>query len=193
MPVQTTYPGVYVQEVPSGVRTIVGVSTSIALFMGRATRGPINQPIQCLSYTDFVRAFSVDTSLSEMPYYVKLFFMNGGTNCFVVRIANGASAANVRLRPESGGGDEVLELIAKQHGLLGETIRANVTYTGASPEYTFNLELFRWETNNAGIQIAVDSELHANLSMNPNSPRYAPDILSQSSSLVDATIGTCRI
>ena len=29
MAVQVTYPGVYVQEVQSGVRTIVGVSTSI--------------------------------------------------------------------------------------------------------------------------------------------------------------------
>jgi Bacteriophage tail sheath protein len=31
MPVQVTYPGVYVQEVSSGVRTLTGVSTSIAV------------------------------------------------------------------------------------------------------------------------------------------------------------------
>ncbi len=39
MPVQTTYPGVYVQEVPSGVRTITGVSTSITAFIGPTKRG----------------------------------------------------------------------------------------------------------------------------------------------------------
>ena len=41
--VQVSYPGVYVQERSSGVRTITGVSTSIAAFFGRTTKGPINQ------------------------------------------------------------------------------------------------------------------------------------------------------
>jgi phage tail sheath protein FI len=45
MPVLTTYPGVYVEEIPSGVRTITGVATSIAAFIGRARRGPTNQAI----------------------------------------------------------------------------------------------------------------------------------------------------
>ena len=34
MPVSPTYPGVYIEEVPSGVRTIVGVSTSVTAFVG---------------------------------------------------------------------------------------------------------------------------------------------------------------
>ena len=47
MPVNPTYPGVYVQEIPSGVRTIAGVSTSIALFIGMTKKGPLNKPIRC--------------------------------------------------------------------------------------------------------------------------------------------------
>ena len=43
MPVALTYPGVYIEEVPSGVRTITGVATSIALFIGWAPRGPIDR------------------------------------------------------------------------------------------------------------------------------------------------------
>ena len=35
MPVRPTFPGVYIEEVPSGVRTIVGVATSIAAFIDR--------------------------------------------------------------------------------------------------------------------------------------------------------------
>ena len=57
MPVSPTYPGVYVQEVPSGVRTIAGVSTSVAVFIGRATQGPLDTPVLILNYTDFERAF----------------------------------------------------------------------------------------------------------------------------------------
>ncbi|MEM1319240.1 MAG: phage tail sheath C-terminal domain-containing protein [Bacteroidota bacterium] len=188
MPIQPTYPGVYVQEVPSGVRTIVGVSTSVALFVGRAAQGPINQPIQCLSYTDFVRVFSADTSFSDMPHQVKLFFMNGGTNCYIMRIANGASRASVVLE-DNIAGLSFLELTAKQHGKLGETIRANVTYNGQQPEQTFNVEIFRVETNAAGQVTIVDQDPpFQNLSMNSNSSNYAPDIISQNSQLVNAAI-----
>jgi len=36
MPVQLSYPGVYIEELPSGVRTITGVATSVAAFAGSA-------------------------------------------------------------------------------------------------------------------------------------------------------------
>lgn len=68
-----SYPGVYVQEVPSGVRTIVGVGTSIGMFIGTAKQGPINRPIRCISYQDYVRAFGEDTTGGELVRHVKLF------------------------------------------------------------------------------------------------------------------------
>ena len=46
MPVALTYPGVYIEEVPSGVRTITGVATSIALFIGWAPRGPTDRAVR---------------------------------------------------------------------------------------------------------------------------------------------------
>ncbi len=186
MPITPTYPGVYVQEVPSGVRTIAGVSTSVALFVGRAARGPINQAVQCFSYTDFERAFSSDTSIGHMPYYVRLFFQNGGTECWVIRIANGATSAQVTLQAEDG--TEVLVLTAKEAGLSGESIRAAVTYSGQQPEATFNLELFRQVVDPAGNVSSADAEVLRNLSMDPDSPVFAPDIISQNSRLVNAAL-----
>ena len=44
MPVTPSYPGVYIEEIPSGVRTITGVATSVTGFIGRALRGPVDQP-----------------------------------------------------------------------------------------------------------------------------------------------------
>ena len=44
--VQVSYPGVYVVEVPSGVHTITGVSTSIAAFLGRTSKGPMNKAVR---------------------------------------------------------------------------------------------------------------------------------------------------
>jgi len=52
MPITPTYPGVYIEEIPSGVRTITGVATSITAFIGRAWRGPVNDPITINSYGD---------------------------------------------------------------------------------------------------------------------------------------------
>ena len=101
MPVSPTYPGVYVQEVPSGVRTIVGVSTSIAMFLGTSKKGPIDRPIQCLNYASFRNRFGEDPTAGRLAQYAKLFFLNGGTNCYVMRIANGATAATVTLQNEA--------------------------------------------------------------------------------------------
>ena len=190
MPVTPTYPGVYIEEIPSGVRTIAGVSTSVALFIGRAKQGPMKKPTLCLNFTDFARPFGTDTGQGDLTHSVRLFFENGGTRCYIMRIAHGATAAEVTLRSEPGVGTptgvDVLKLIAKNAGLVGETIRAAVTYNGQQPEVTFNLELFRWETV-GGQLVKQDRELWSNLSMDPLAPRYAPTYLTQNSALVDAS------
>ncbi len=61
MPVQVSFPGVYVQEVASGARTITGVSTSIAAFVGMAKQGPKNVPVQVSASIDYTRVFSSDS------------------------------------------------------------------------------------------------------------------------------------
>ena len=57
MPVTPTYPGVYLEEISSGVRTITGVATSITAFIGRAQRGPTNEAVTINSLGDFERIF----------------------------------------------------------------------------------------------------------------------------------------
>ena len=57
MPVTVTYPGVYIEEVPSGVRTITGVATSITAFIGRALRGPTDRPRLVQSFAEFQRVY----------------------------------------------------------------------------------------------------------------------------------------
>lgn len=190
MPITPTYPGVYVEEVPSGVRTITAVGTSTALFIGRTKQGPLNKAVRCNDPSTFARTFSEDTSLGDLARQVRLFFDNGGTDAWVMRIARNATAATVALKSEATGNPEVLRLTAKNAGLTGETIRVAVTYNGPRPEALFNLELFRWEKNARGDLERRDPELWPNLTMNPLSPRYAPDFISQNSGLVDATAVT---
>jgi len=86
MPVQPTYPGVYIEEVPSGVRAITGVATSIAAFLGRAKRGQVNHPITITSYGDFERIFGGLHPDYPMSYSVRDFFANGGSQAVIVRL-----------------------------------------------------------------------------------------------------------
>ena len=53
MPAALTYPGVYVEELPSGVHTITGVATSIAAFIGWAPKGPIDHAVLVESWSEF--------------------------------------------------------------------------------------------------------------------------------------------
>ena len=86
MPLALTYPGVYVEEIPSGVRTIMGVATSITAFVGRALRGPVNEPVTINSFGDYERIFGGLWTESTMSYAVRDFYMNGGSQAIIVRL-----------------------------------------------------------------------------------------------------------
>lgn len=81
-----SYPGVYIQEVPTGSHTIVGVATSITAFIGRTLRGPVNTPIITTSYADFEQTFGGSWSQSYLPDAVRDFYMNGGAQAVIVRL-----------------------------------------------------------------------------------------------------------
>jgi len=175
--VQVSYPGVYIQEKPSGVRAIVGVATSIAAFFGRASMGPINKAVRLLSPADYVRRFGDPHPKSNLADSVRLFFLNGGTECYVIRLARNATPAAVTLQNLNG--DNVLVATAKAEGIWGNTVRLAVVYDTANPDETFNLTVIHEEGGTA-----VATESHTALSMNPNAPRFAPNFVTQSSGLI---------
>ena len=86
MPQTLTFPGVYIEEVPSGVRPITGVATSITAFVGRALRGPVDEAIVITSYADFERIFGGLWLESNLGYAVQDFYRNGGSMAIIVRV-----------------------------------------------------------------------------------------------------------
>ena len=101
MPVTVSYPGVYIEEIPSGVRTITGVATSIAAFIDNFPQGPMNQASEVLSFADFERQFGGLAPNSEASYGIHQFFQNGGNQAYVIRTTSatagkGAVAAAYR-------------------------------------------------------------------------------------------------
>src|SRR5215212_321300 len=86
MPITPSYPGVYIEEIPSGVRTITGVATSITAFVGRAKRGPVNEPVTVNSFGEFERVFGGLWRDSPLSYAVRDFYLNGGSQALIVRL-----------------------------------------------------------------------------------------------------------
>src|SRR4051812_36143696 len=86
MPLQLSYPGVYVEEVSSGVRTISGVATSIGLFIGWAARGPTDKAKRIFSFSDYERTYGGLDLRTPLGYSVKQFFDNGGSDAHVIRL-----------------------------------------------------------------------------------------------------------
>src|SRR5258707_7008876 len=80
-----TYPGVYIEELSSGVHSITGVATSIAAFIGWAPQGPTDQATLIESWADYQALFGGLDARSKLGYSVNQFFANGGTQSYILR------------------------------------------------------------------------------------------------------------
>ena len=94
MPVTPTYPGVYIEEIASGVRTITGVATSITAFIGRARRGPVNKATTINNFGDFERIFGGLWLDNALGYAVRDFYLNGGSQALIVRLFHGSGSSD---------------------------------------------------------------------------------------------------
>jgi hypothetical protein len=124
MPVQPTYPGVYIEEIPSGVRTISGVATSIAAFIGRAEMGPVNEPVTINSFGDFERVFGGLWAESTLGYAVRDFYLNGGGQAIIVRLFRPAPTEMAVTLAAFSFGTSGLTLEAASPGLWANDITA---------------------------------------------------------------------
>jgi len=86
MPAALSYPGVYIDEIPSGVRTITGVPTAICAFIGRTLTGPVDTPVILNSFADFERQHGGLNVNFPVSYAVRDFFNNGGAQAIMVRL-----------------------------------------------------------------------------------------------------------
>ncbi|ACL24409.1 phage tail sheath family protein [Chloroflexus aggregans] len=183
MPVTLAYPGVYIEEVPSGVRTITGVATSITAFVGRARHGPVNDPVRIQNFGDYERIFGGLWEESTMSYAVQHFFLNGGTDSLIVRLINGATVARFNLSPASG--TDNLTLDASNEGAWGNNLRISIDHATREPLQPdeFNLTVVEIIPGTNPVQ-AVRRETFRNVSINRTVPRYVGTVLAQESLLL---------
>lgn len=191
--VQVSFPGVYIQEKSSGVRTITGVATSIAAFVDAFPRGALDEAVQCLSFADFEREFGGIHSDSPASYGIKQFFQNGGSECWVVRVADGAATSEVTVDDTAGAGGTVMFRaragrqirgeIAVNPGEWGDHLMLEVDYDSTDPAALFNLVVTEVAVSN-GRRSVVRSETFRNLTMDPAQPNHALAVVNAGSRLV---------
>lgn len=181
MPITPTYPGVYIEEIPSGVQTITGVATSIAAFFGQAKEGPVDKAVRILSFADFQRTFGDPHPDSELATSVRLFFQNGGTDCYVVRLVKSRTGQKASVVLKNEGGTDVLKFEAKEIGTWGNEIALEVDYNTANPEDTYHLRIYRIGSDGT----VKASEEFLNCSADPDSSKFAPNLVSNDSKLVN--------
>jgi phage tail sheath protein FI len=181
MPSALTYPGVYIEEVPSGVRTIAGVSTSIAAFVGYTRMGEPDKAVHLTSFGDFERSHGGLSLDSPLSYGIRQFFMNGGTEAYVVRVAVGHATAQWQL---ADGGGTVLEVRSASPGTWGNDLRLEISYTDVrNADAEFNLIVSQLVTVGGAVQTVV-REQHRNLNMNSHSPDYVVSKVNNASQLI---------
>jgi hypothetical protein len=178
MSVPTTYPGVYVTEIPSGVRPVTGVATSITAFVGATLRGPDNKPTIVNGFADFQRIFGGLSPRSTVSFAVRDFFLNGGGQAIIVRLTHGGTASTIDV---SG-----LSLTAASPGAWSSQLTADITAgsqddqvaerLGVTPADLFTLTV----TDGAN----GSSETFPNLTVLPASARFAGHVLESQSDLI---------
>ncbi len=168
--------GVQLAQQSRTEHAIARVPTGVVAFVGRALKGPVNQPLTVTSFVEFQQQFGGLWQPSTLSYAVEQFFENGGREARIVRVVNGARPPTLSL-PAGGGG--FLRLVALNPGSR-EYLRASVDYDGlsASEPERFNLVVQRVRT--AGSELVEDQEIYRRVSIVPEATRFVSDVLLES-------------
>lgn len=175
------HPGVYIEEVSSGVRPIEGASTSTAGFVGLTAKGVPNRATFITSYAEFVRKFGDLVAGSLLPYAVQQFFGNGGKRCYIVRVLNALSAVAAGRdfpdRETGGPARSVLRVRADGAGAWGNSVLVEVEDGTENPTTEFKLLVYHEDP-------IVPVEVFDNLSMDPAADGYVETAVNGASDFI---------
>jgi phage tail sheath protein FI len=181
MPQSLTYPGVYIEELPSGVHTITGVATSIAAFIGWANQGPTHEAVLVESWSEFQAQFGglTKSDTTGVPNYlgyaVNQFFDNGGQQAYVIRIVSKNSQTAF-----AAGVFGPWRVYAQNPGGWGNYIWVKIAFV--SPQGRFGVQVL-YAANGIPAQAKV-VENFVNLSTDPTDPQYFVTIIDNDSQYI---------
>lgn len=187
-----TAPGVYVEEIPSGVRPIEAAGTSTAAFFGEAERGPIGEVVKIFNFTEFRTIYGEYLDGGRfLAHAVNQFFNNGGGACYIGRVAPGAQTASVGVLDRGATAQLSLTLEASSPGTWGNRIMVIIDSTTAlDPENQFNLTVY--QDNPTPGDPPVVLETFTDLSMNPTDVNFVERVINARSIYVRVVLNTAN-
>jgi hypothetical protein len=169
------HPGVYIQEVSSGVRPIEGVSTSTVAFLGKAAKGLLDRAVMVTSFIEFQALYGGFLNDSYLAHAAFQFFNNGGRRLYVLRVAKDAATAEIGIADRKANPDSALTISASSPGAWGNELEAVIGDGTTDPGDEFKLSI---QQNGAAL------EVHDNLSVNPDALNFADNVVNARSRLV---------
>ena len=180
---ETLHPGVYIQEVPSGVRPIEGASTSTAAFIGKAEKGPLDRALMMTSFVEFQASYGTFLADGFLAHAALKFFDNGGKRLYVVRVARGAATADIGLGDRKAIPVLTLTVAAMTAGRWGNTLDLDIQNGTQDPDDEFALRVK---------QGGATLETFDNLSMNPEATNFVEKVFGTSSRFVKVTVNAAN-
>ncbi len=184
------HPGVYIEEIPSGVKPIEGVGTSTAAFVGFTTKGPIGEPQLLLKRDDYLTVYGGLRDLGQraigdrMGLSVSAFFQNGGTKAYVVRLAKATAVARGYMEhPAAANTTDGLEFSAVNAGVWANGIVARLTPKESNP-LLYTVEIGRLDDDD---KLVVD-EIYSDVSLDSGSPRFIEAVINDASDMVTVAV-----
>ncbi len=188
MPQQLATPGVYIEEIPSGRKVIRSVATSVGAFVDFFREGPMNTPVQIFGTGDFERVFGGYDTLSPASFAIPQFFLNGGPEAWVVRVASGAFAGSSATLQDAIPVN-MMDVTAANPGVWGDRLRVEIDHDvvdNLATDLRFNMRIIRHASTN-GNAPGLLSETYLNLSMDPANARFVETIVNDGSVMVQVT------
>ena len=177
-------PGVYVQETLNPVQSVLGPnSDSYGAFIGPNDRGPLNTATLVTSWSQYVTLFGQwnTTASNDLPLAIFMFFANGGSACYVVRVAGaGAAKATRTFNDRAATPIATLRLDANNEGLWGTDVIVSIDDSSTTG-------LFDVTVNYGGTGDAFIVEKFTDLSMTATNTRYAVNVINNGSNFIFAT------
>ncbi len=140
------HPGVYIQEVSSGVLPIEGVSTSTTAFVGKTQKGSVGQPVLVTSFTEFQATYGSYLDDGFVAHAALQYFNNGGKRLYVARVtASGeqASTASVTIADRQATPAAALPVSAQSPGSWASAFTITIAASTTDPGNLYKLSVSR--------------------------------------------------
>jgi phage tail sheath protein FI len=195
------HPGVYIEEIPSGLIPVEAASTSTTVFLGYLSRGTVGEPELIFKQDDFVQKFGKindqygglrDTGKDKlgdaMGHSIAAFFLNGGRQAYIVRLARDGTPALVAASTgitNPADPAEIFEFTAVNEGSWGNDLVVRMELVDASdPALGYLVQVGHGEGDDFEAL-----EAFSQISLVSTDPRYLVEVINDGSILVEVADG----